>query len=335
MDARAAENRHLSGHQHPLFDKPRSRTIRPGQHARCAVCGGLMYRYNGEWLKCQNAHERGTGACWNHVQVSCELTQEKVLGWLLSNCGQVPDFRKKLADSAWAELEAQRKRCDRTQSLVDQQIAELQKRANKLAKAIALAGEIEVVVEQLIEVDQQLKVAQQKKADAGGNPSPSVLSWSRQEVDARLNDALRAVAQSSYEFADLMRSIFPVFVIQPVQALDSGQVRPRTRLTFRPAVLLGDDHAVEGTGDIEFELDLFKAPEHLSQIPRCPAEKAREPKATLDTIAKRLGLNRMTVKRALDVARRMQQAGSSEPYSALKQAPANASRWKSRKRPSA
>lgn len=329
MDARAAEHRHLSGHRHPLFNKPRSRTIWPGQHARCAVCGGMMYRYNSEWLKCQNAHEHGAGACWNHVQVSCALTQEKVLAWLVAHCDQFPGFRKTMADAAWAELQAQRKRCDRSQSLVEQQVAELDKRAKNLAKAIALGGEMEVLVQQLAEVNQQLKEAQRKKAAATRNLPPSAFFRSRQEIEARLDEALRAVAQSSPEFADVMRSIFPVFVIQPIQALDSGQVRPRAWLVFRPAALLVADHAAKTDGDIDVQLDLFREPEHVCQLQRCLAERAREPKPSLETIAKRLGLNRMTVKRALDVARRMQQAGCNEPYRVLKHRPASASRWKS------
>jgi hypothetical protein len=239
-----------------------------------------------------------------------------------------------MADSAWAELQTQRKRCDRTQCLVDQQVAELEKRANNLAKAIAMGGELEALVQQLREVNQQLQEAKKKQAVPAGQPSPSALFRSRQEVESRLEEALLAVAQSSFEFTELMRRVFPVFVIQPVQALDSGQVRPRARLTFRPGAIMSNEQGAEQTTDIQIEIDLFDPPKHIRHTPQCLAEKAREPKLSLKKIAARLGLNCMVVKRALDYGRRMQQAGTSDPCRVLSERPANAARWKPR-RPSA
>src|SRR5262249_55109719 len=145
MDQRAVAHRHRAGPEHPLYRKPRSRSLWPGQHARCAVCGGLLYRYDPDQLNCHNAPQRGARACWNDVQVSCGQAQDKILAWLLSYGQRFPGFQKVLVDAAWTELEAQRRRSQQTENALDQQIEDLEKRAANLAKAIALGGPMEAL----------------------------------------------------------------------------------------------------------------------------------------------------------------------------------------------
>lgn len=54
---------HPSGRRSPCFGVPRSRSLWPGQHPRCAICGGLFYRF-GTVMKCQNARGKGPkGGC--------------------------------------------------------------------------------------------------------------------------------------------------------------------------------------------------------------------------------------------------------------------------------
>jgi hypothetical protein len=108
---------------------------------------------------CQNAHERGARACWNHFQVSYAQAQDKILAWLLSHGRSLPGFQKVLVDAAWTELEAQRWRSEQTGNALDQQIEDLGKRAANLAKAIALGGQMEALRQQLAEVNQELHAA--------------------------------------------------------------------------------------------------------------------------------------------------------------------------------
>jgi hypothetical protein len=295
-----------------------------------------MYRYDRDQLKCQNAHERGARACWNHVQVSCAQAQDKILAWLLSHGRSFPGFQKVLVDAAWTELEAQRRRSQQTGNALDQQIEDLEKRAANLAKAIALGGPMEALLQQLAEVNQELQAAQKKKEVQTKQLSPLLARLeSYREVESNLEVALRAVAQHSYAFGDLMRQIIPKFVVQPVQALDSGQVRPRAKLTVRFAALaeIKGGEAAGGlqAGDLEVAVNLFDPPLHVRHLEQCVAEKAAHPQLSLKQIGGRLGLNVMVVKRALDYARRMKAVGTTDPYQEVTARPANAARWKSRR----
>jgi DNA invertase Pin-like site-specific DNA recombinase len=334
MKGRAARHPRAAGPEHPLYNRPRSRAIWPGQHPRCAICGAPMYRFCKDELKCRNAFMPGAVPCWNHVQVNCQIVRDKVLAMVMGHCEQVPGFRRALVDAAWAELEAQRRRRSLTDRNVDDEVAELEKRAANLAQAIAKGGRLEALVQQLTEVDRNLKDARRRRSDPTHDQRLGTSQGTRAEVDRHLKAALAQVARSSYTFADLMRRILPEFSIVPVQAVDGGQVRPRARYILR---LSGSDseaiaagQLVSPLGDVSGTLDLFEPPAYIRAMPACVAAKQVDPAASLNEIAAKTGYNRMTVKRALAFARQMAAEGLNEPYRELTQCPAAASRWRHR-----
>jgi hypothetical protein len=77
-------------------------------------------------------------------------------------------------------------------------------------------------------------------------------------------------------------------------------------------------------------LDLFTPPEHVRHLERCVAARRAQPKATLQELADGLNIGKMTVYRALAYARRMTEAGLTDPYREVRERPAQVSRWKKR-----
>jgi hypothetical protein len=133
-----------------------------------------------------------------------------------------------------------------------------------------------------------------------------------------------------------MRRVFASVVIQPVQALDSGLVRPRALLTLDLGALLPPKAQTPRPPRETRQVDLFDPPvhiKHMSAIVALKREKieARQ-KASLSVLAAALKVNRMTVKRALAYDKLMSAAGLTEPYRVLHKAPAAASRWKPSRR---
>jgi site-specific DNA recombinase len=332
MDERASAHRRASGPDHPLYNRPRRRSIWPGQHARCAICGELMYRYEDDQLKCKGSFKaKAEGPCWNHVQVHCQEARDRVLSWLVGHCERIPEFRRTLVDAAWAELQAEQQRRDRSHRTIDDEILDLQKRAGHLGQAIQRGVKLDTLIEQLAGVEQALTAARQRRGDRGPAEETGTAWGTRAEVDRDLEAALRVMARTSFEFAEMMRRVIPEFVIQPVQALDSGLVRPRAKLTLRLTALKdgGDDSGVGPlpTGDVLAVIDLFKPPVHIRAIPACVAAKQADPRLSLDKIAHRTENGRMTVKRALAYAGLMEAEGLGEPYRELRDRPPSASRW--------
>ena len=147
--------------------------------------------------------------------------------------------------------------------------------------------------------------------------------------------ALLNLASHSFEFADQLRRIFPSFVIQPVQQLDCGQMRPRGKLRFSPRAIgvgrSGQSDAPAAVDEVVLELDLFEPPTFILHLPACLAAKDAHPQLSLKGIAASLGINHMTVKRAFDYARLMTRMGFSVPYREISSCPAEASRWRQRR----
>lgn len=317
---------------------PRSRTIWPGQSVTCGVCGGFLY-YMGKHLKCRNSLPSEHQTCWNHVQVPVELTRSRVVDWLVARLAEIPDGRCLVAEAVWKILEPAVSGRQRQAHDMEREIASLEKQSANLTAAIAEGGQLKALVERLKSVEASLnKVRRTKAVQEKRSKRDRHAVDSAKDVAARLEDHLRSLVSRSYEFADLMRRILPDFAVWPVQALDTGQVRPRANFTLRLAALRKEgetrDHQRADLPDVPGSLDLFEPPLHIRNLAACVTAWEEHPKLSLKQIAALLGIQHMTVKRALDYSRRMRTLGLSDPYRELHDPPQEASRWRTRHRES-
>jgi site-specific DNA recombinase len=292
-----------------------------------------MY-YAGRHLKCSNVLARRGRRCWNHVQVPVQLARRHIVSWLVGYLDGVASLREAMVDIVWKELDGASSKHHRRQRDSAREIAGLERQSANLAAAIAEGGQLQTLLQKLRAVEDALQRARaaqlaQTSRSRGQDDLPS-----KAELERNLPQMLLKLVDSSFEFADVMRQIFPEFVIQPVEALDSGQVRPRARLTFRPGAIAnasGADSEVAGSlKDLPVTLDLFEPPLHIRHLHQCVAAKRADPRLSLKTLAGLLGLNHMTVKRAFDYARLMEQVGTVDPYREVLARPEDASRWRIR-----
>lgn len=313
---------------------PRKRSFWPGQAATCAICGGLLY-YAGKHLVCQNAKQRSSAhCCWNHVQVPVQLTRERLVSWFMGDSTVAQQFQPVFVDFIHKQVERASTVANRAERERAREIANLERQAVNLTNAIAAGGQLQALVEKLKAVEaalQQARVAIQKEPLLPG--SDDDLSAAPPQAEC-MKDRLLDLMASSYDFADVLRSIFPVFVVQPVQDLDCGLIRPRAELVFRPSALSGiaDNRSQEGMDSegMRIVLDLFEPPQHLRWLRPCLDAKACHPAWSLKKIADNLNINHMTVKRAFDYHRLMMQAGAEDPYRRVRECPQTAPRWRYR-----
>lgn len=310
---------------------PRSRTIWPGQAARCAICGGLMY-YVGTLLKCQNSLVGRGQSCWNHVQVPAGLTRQRVAAWLADYLRQEPVLRDAMVDMLHEPLERAHRRATRDQGDWGRQIAALERQAANLTAAIAEGGGLRPLIERLRAVEECLCQARKSQAATPSWRGKRDELPSREQIDRELERFLLTEMGRSFEFADFLRRVFPAFIIQPVQAIDSGQVRPRAKLMFDPrAIVASSGQQASKASLLPVTLDLFEPPLHIRYLPACVGLRAEHPELSLKAVAATLGIHHMTVKRALDYQRRMEAEGVSDPYRDLHHRPDDASRWRHRR----
>ncbi|MCH5373801.1 MAG: recombinase family protein, partial [Planctomycetes bacterium] len=181
---------------------PRSRSIWPGQAAKCAVCGGCLY-YMGQHLKCENALHSGPRTCWNHVQVPAQLTRRRVIDWLKRYLGQVAGFRPWLREAAWEELLRIDRRRLQARNTSGTDVATLERQAANLAKAIAAGGQLDALLKESQAIEAALRKARQQQEPETAPTAVCGRFSSPTQLDPWLDDCLDSVADTSYEFADL------------------------------------------------------------------------------------------------------------------------------------
>ncbi|MBL8829736.1 MAG: recombinase family protein [Planctomycetaceae bacterium] len=313
---------------------PRSRSLWPGQLAVCGICGGLMY-YAGRHLRCANSLRRMGERCWNRVQLPVRLARERVMDRLLLAVTDDERLRQRFVEAVWEIWEradgSRRQRRDSTQ-----EIAQLERQAANLTAAIAAGGQLQSLVERLQTVEVALKKCRVAATKAQSACQVARDCVSRQDLADRLSEVVRKLSEGSFEFSDLLRRLIPEFVVLPIQALDTPLVRPRGRLTFRYDSLCADvveaSHG-SSTWQESVTIDCFEPPLHIRAIAVCRQARLEFPERSQRKIAASLGLNAMTVKRALDYLRQMESVGLSEPYRELHAPPNQASRWRRPEQP--
>ena len=331
MDRRAARYGDPSQRQNNRRNVARSRSIWPGQAATCGACGGLMY-YAGKSLRCQNSMVGALDPCWNHVQVPAVLTRQRMVDWLMDHVEQSPTYRRLLVEATWNLWTRVHGRRDSLQAATKRKVQALESQAENLAKAIAQGGRLDVLLKELAVVQAARDDACAKQIEQHTQSEDGESPHSMEQLDVQLKAALNKLVSTSFEVADLLRRVLPEFVIWPAQALDSTQVRPRARFRLRLSSLIPDaNNGHSELADVHGVLDLFEPPQHVAHLKACVAARREAPQPTLRDIARRLHINYMTVKRALDYARRMDRHGLVEPYRELRAQPEKAARWGRRK----
>ena len=307
---------------------PRSRSIWPGQAALCGVCHGMMY-YAGHYLKCKNSLRAAGATCWNHVQVPCRLTRQLFIDWLMANLVAIPDGLEFLRDAGWsmAGHDTDSRRHRRVDLL--QEITTLERQGLNLAKAVAEGGAIGPLVKKLRELE--ITLVETRRQLEEEEIRRQIVVPTKEQFALCLKDNLELLVNTSSEFADFLRNLLRVFVIQPVQALDSGLIRPRAKLAFQlPSQSCSAMEAGEGNGSaiVQGSINLFEPALHIRWVAQCVQLKQEEPRLSLKQMASHLRIGRMTVKRALDYANLMSQRGVTELYLELADRPSKAPRWR-------
>lgn len=330
MDARKAiaKQSHPAGRESAMYKVPRARTFWPGQSIRCGICGGRFYRF-GKVLKCQNARGQGPHGCWNRVQIRTDEVYAKVLPLVVQFLDRHPRARQVVAQAAWGEYDRVNRRQNRSATSLDAQIAELEVEANRLARAIAKGICLESIESEAAAIREKLVSLRAERAKLSTHAGVVGTYQSIDDLAVNLVEALQWLVVRSRDFADVLRKLIPTFTVRPVQALDSSQIRPRANLVLSARTWSNNGQEVP---EVSVTVDLFDPPVHIKYLEECVEAKQKEVRVSLTKIGERVGVNHMTVKRALDYKKLMDAQGLSAPYRDLTECPAIAARWGKRVR---
>ncbi|MDZ4685560.1 MAG: recombinase family protein [Planctomycetaceae bacterium] len=301
----------MDRHSPPRGEHPRKGTARkdslwPGQHLRCSVCGDEVYwTYRGR-LRCRHAQlDRGQHQCWNRVQVEAAQIRSQLLPKLLDVIRSRPELLLRLVDVADQEFRLHaagaNRRCQRLADKRQELETDLRSITRLLIKSPESNNLLErhnLVEAELLEVRRQLACEEQQPAQEA--------QWAtRDQIEGDLEAVILHLAATSFAFSRTMRSMFADFVLVPVQAFDTPQIRPRIKLTLA---------ATPNAEAVVVVIDAFQPPQHIRHASDCRRLRDQRPEMTLVQIGAAFGIGKKAVSDALKYADLMEAAGSTDTY---------------------
>lgn len=318
----------------PRKNVPKKRTVWPGHHIDCGVCGRPFF-YGGhgqkDHLMCRGAHDY---LCWNAITVDGPSSSAKMVAAIRAAIAGLADFDPVLMQLLRDEMRLQQGDSGKKQRDLERQAAAAEREIQNLLGAMKAGASGASLIEELARLEKQksrIGWERQQIAEASNAPTevPTVA-----EVKGMAGEAFGKLAATSQEFGRLLRGLIPRIVVFPYRLCDGGHPVLRARFTLSLASLLPPVPGLDRLASAlrcPLEVDLFDPPEREAYRARVLEATARG--MTQRGIAAALGISQPAVQGAVALARRMAQEGIDDPYVALAAPPDDYNRLRRHRHP--
>ena len=294
---------------------PKKRTVWPGQHIYCGICGRL-YVYGGhgqtDHLMCRGAHHY---KCWNAMTVDGPLAAGKLIEAIRREIESLPDFDPLLVQQVQRELQQQSKEKDRRLQEYARQQTDLRRQIAHILEAIKLAGSSPSLLAELCRLEAQSAEIEDHYQARHRRDDGSLLVPNMTEIKALAAKAFEELAVTSQEFARQLRRLIPRIVVYPYRLCDGGHPVLRAHLTISLVPLLppapGSEQLAAALSR-SLVVDLFEPPQREAY--RLPVRELTANGLTQHEIAYELDITQTAVQRAVALCCRMEEYGLSDPY---------------------
>jgi DNA invertase Pin-like site-specific DNA recombinase len=339
IDNRNTRGNQPSGQEHPMAGRSRD-SQGPLSMIFFCKCGGKMHmegRAKGGY-RCSIAP---TGGCWNKATTLRDLAHKRIgqaiVDQLLRSDG-ILDVVVEHVRKTLAEEEPMKKRIE---ELLKEE-KELVSSCNRLMDLIEKSQDTSVAMlaERLrdrkagldrVKAEQHRLIDQQK----------AVVSLpTKEEISQRLSEISSKLLDMDPEAGGLLRQFVQRITAVPFQQFGSNKVVLRAKIEMQLAAILPTELTAFFQGQlgdpmatlqpVALMVDLFEpsaGPAHFAE-----ALRLSEMRLSLEQIGARLGISKRTAHIAVQFGKRMLEAGLTDPYIALAEAPKAASRWRRARR---
>lgn len=346
IDGRARKSESLAGRNHPLYGIPRDSRSPLSNLFVCRICGGKMYMTgrNEGGYRCSAATH---GECWNKTTALRELTHQRIgsaVSQAIIDASQ--DSIPELVNYMTERL-AERGDVVTRQEEYQRRHRELERQKERLLKVIIdqdnppefLTEKVESLKAELTQLERDRLLLEEQCAAHVAIPS-------REELGRHLNDVANNLTLDDSDSGSLLRNLIdgPIRAI-PCQQFGSRKIVLRCEFTLQLVQLLPGNVRMHlqsrespSTENLTLlrrpiVLDLFEAslaPKHaMDALTIYQSDPAHHP--TLVELAEMLHTAKHTAHVALQLGRKMQAAGLTDPYIPLSKCPENPARWKFKK----
>lgn len=318
----------------PRKNVPKKRTVWPGQHLDCGVCGRpLVYGGHGQkdHLVCRGALEY---RCWNAVTAEGPQAAHKLIAAIRAEIAALEDFDPVLLQLVEEGLRDGRLEQGRRQQELARQQAAAAREIAYIMAAIRESGHSPSLLAELSRLEKQKTQAAWELEQAGRRPPAPVQVPAMAVVKALAFEAFDRLTVTSPEFGRHLRRLIPRIVVRPYRLCDGGHPVLRAHFTVSLAPLLPAAPGMERLAaavERALVVDLFEQPQRV-------AHRARVLELTAGglgqrEIARELGITQPAVQRAVALGRRMASLGIVDPYLPLTAPPGDYERLRRHKHP--
>lgn len=305
----------------PLQNRQKKRTIWPGQHIYCGICGGL-FRYGGhgqnDHLLCRGAYEY---RCWNSVTVDGPLASQKIVTAISREIELLPGFDETLTQNLEDELrratsnrEFQLAELQRSWTQIDRQLRNVLSFIREGNASGAVRADLARLETEQADIQAQIDDVNRRVPESLSVPELATLKqlW---------RDAMSRQADEPYEFGRLMHQLIDRIVVLPFRSIDGGHIVLRANFAISLSKLIDGPclPAVNNALRRDLVVDLFDPPQRIAF--RNDVLQLRGLGMPEREVARLLGITQTAVQRAAALHRKMLSIGVSDPFEQLLDAP--------------
>ena len=312
----------------------KKRTIWPGQHIDCGVCGRLLvYGAHGQKnsLACSGALKY---QCWNGTSINSEKAGNKIITAIEKEISSLKDFDKILLKEIAKELRNSKSTASQRQRKLQTQLDANDKQMKNIIAAIRDIGHSASLIA-------ELKTLEATKAQLAYELS-SILTTtdlipkmpSMQEIKTMVLKNMQSLAKNSQEFGRLLRQLIDRIVVRPFQHCDGGSPVLKAYFELNLASLYPHIPGMESLSPAlrkTMVVDLFDLPQREAFRKEATALIASG--MNQREAAKILGITSTAVQRAQALDKKMKELGITDPYIKLNEPPPENSKIKRHKHP--
>jgi site-specific DNA recombinase len=301
---------------------PKKKTVWPGQHIDCGVCGRPFF-YGGhgqkDHLMCRGAHDY---RCWNSITVDGPSASAKLMVAIHAAIAGLPDFDPVLMQLLGAEVLEQQGDSGRKQSDLAKRLATAEREIKNLMAVFKAGATGDSLIEELACLEKEkVRIAWEQQQLARASKAPTEVPTVA-EVKGMAEKAFGDLAVTSQEFGRILRGLIPRIVVFPYRLCDGGHPVLRARFTLSLASLLPSVPGLDRLASAlrcPLEVDLFDPPQREGYRLRVLESTACGLKQR--DIAGALGITQPAVQDAMALARCMEELGIDDPYMPLAEPP--------------
>lgn len=313
----------------PRLNVPRKRTVWPGQHLFCGVCGRVLH-YGAHGLMrnliCSGVREY---ECWNAVSINGPVARGKLIDAFFEAIASLSDFDQTLISDLTKAIEEYAHQQNHRLMEEKARLAKLQRQRDNIVAAIRECSISETLKLELTTVETDIASCKDDIEQLSNQlpETPSLPSMA--EIKSMARGALQSLAAESEEFAQLLRKWIPTIHVLPFQLLQHGQPVQRAFFTLDLTTFLPCEAYRQKFGYLlqkQMVVDLFDMP--AREKLRLQIVKLKKEGYQHRQIATMLGTYSNTVHLSINLQKEMDSLGITDPVLPLLEPPANDNKWR-------